>query len=73
MGSAGEIPLLSSFFHLSDEAGDERAVLSMAVAFEFLVPNAERRPPSGGTVGARPVSETPSGGEFDWGGTSVKW
>ena len=53
MGSAGEIPLLSSFFHLSDEAGDERAVLSMAVAFDFLVPNAVRRPPSRGVSTGR--------------------
>ena len=47
-------------------------------AVRVLVSSARGGPPFGlGRAGvirlARPAPETPSGGEFDWGGTSVKW
>ncbi len=61
----GEIPLLSSFLHLSDCEGGGRPA-SRAGAY-LLVPSA------GINVSTRPLSETAPGGEFDWGGTSVKW
>ena len=56
---AGEIPLLSSFFYLFDGAGAGLTAHLLAL---------QGRP----LVRGRPASKTVSGGEFGWGGTSVK-
>ena len=57
--TAGEIPLLSSFFYLFDEAE-----LGFAAHLLALICRA--------SVRQRSESKTVSGGEFGWGGTSVK-
>ena len=62
---ASEIPLLSSFLYLFGESGDGRA---HSGGVRFLVLSGVRVEP-----GPRPAPKTASGGEFDWGGTSVKW
>ena len=54
-----EIPLLPSFFYLFSKAESDLRVTFLALSAS----------PSGG---ARFALKTVSGGEFDWGGTSVK-
>ena len=55
-----EIPLLSSFLYLFGETGANREIHDFGVKRRSLRP-------------VRPAPKTVSGGEFDWGGTSVKW
>ena len=56
---AGEIPLLASFFYLFSKAESDFRVTVLALSAA----------PSGAV---RSALKTVSGGEFDWGGTSVK-
>ena len=55
-----EIPLLLSIPYLFD-----KTELNILIALVFGVKAAR-------SAGGRPASMTVSGGEFDWGGTSVK-
>ena len=60
---AGEIPLLSLFLYLLDEAESDPSRVTL---FVLTVGRLWRSP-------AQSDSRTVSGGEFDWGGTSVKY
>ncbi len=62
-----EIPLLSSFLYLSSEAESG----ARAPRFWHCKSAAAGRPSRGDRCG-RSALKTVSGGEFDWGGTSVK-
>ena len=55
----GEIPLLPSFFYLFSKAGSDPRVPFLALSAAL-------------SGAARSALKTVSGGEFDWGGTSVK-
>ena len=55
----GEIPLLASFFYLFSKAGSDLRVTVLALSAAL-------------SGAARSALKTVSGGEFDWGGTSVK-
>ena len=70
---AGEIPLLSSFLYLFDGAEAGRRPSPGSFAPRLLV--LEGRLCSSHSLvceSGRSASETVSGGEFGWGGTSVK-
>ena len=58
--AVSEIPLLSLFLYLFGKAVSRPLVFSFCVKSWHL-------------VSRRAAPKTVSGGEFDWGGTSVKW
>ena len=79
--SAVEIPLLSTFFFTYPvrRVARRRGPFNLSRRLRFLlVPTfcPSRSPFFRGSAPLqreRPVLEKPPGGEFDWGGTSVKW
>ena len=72
---AGEIPLLSSFLYLFDdaEAGSRSGSLGRVASASGVGRTLRcRAPPEAVAWRVRSASKTVSGGEFGWGGTSVK-